>query len=357
MIGDGPGLPGTGRTMAENDDLLAAERARLRDLVTGIAPKSYADDPGFSVAISRVLAVLREPEATDRIRPELPAGWYHRHGTDEETGRRFTYCEARGPVRAHCVRPKHGEDQGGHQWAWFTLEDRTEAESAYVANDGQPAVTDPTYGRIDADLQRTAEKLAPRSLGERVAIENTLQARRQAESVAAPSVGTGTTLPEALGLTEAQEADRRSKLRSGLDAISRAERAPSVGTGTPAEAVSGGSGHAERQGDAGWDGPPDDFQRGPLGGRVDHEVQEAYTAGLEQCQRRAVAAETEVERLTAEVARYRVAIEKVRVGIGPLRQHAQLVRSNPAERTYADGVNAACDLVEADLAAALGDGE
>lgn len=38
--------------------LLAAERARLRDLVTSIDPKSYARDPGFSVAISRVLDVL-----------------------------------------------------------------------------------------------------------------------------------------------------------------------------------------------------------------------------------------------------------------------------------------------------------
>jgi hypothetical protein len=37
---------------------------------------------------------------------------------------------------------------------------------------------DPTHGRIDPDIQRYVEEMEPRNLGQRVAIENTLQRRR-----------------------------------------------------------------------------------------------------------------------------------------------------------------------------------
>lgn len=37
---------------------------------------------------------------------------------------------------------------------------------------------DPTHGRIDRDIQQAVEDMHPKSLGQRVAIENTLQRRR-----------------------------------------------------------------------------------------------------------------------------------------------------------------------------------
>jgi hypothetical protein len=49
--------------------------------------------------------------------------------------------------------------------------------------DDEPTTTaagDPTYGRIDPDIQRAVDEAQPRTLGERVAMENTLQARRDA---------------------------------------------------------------------------------------------------------------------------------------------------------------------------------
>lgn len=48
----------------------------------------------------------------------------------------------------------------------------------YVANDGLPVRTDPTFGRIDPDIQQAVEAMKPASTGSRVALENTLQARR-----------------------------------------------------------------------------------------------------------------------------------------------------------------------------------
>lgn len=37
---------------------------------------------------------------------------------------------------------------------------------------------DPTHGRIDRDIQEAVDAWGPKSLGQRVAIENTMQARR-----------------------------------------------------------------------------------------------------------------------------------------------------------------------------------
>lgn len=39
-------------------------------------------------------------------------------------------------------------------------------------------MTDPTHGRIDQDIQDLVEEMNPTSLGARVAMENTLQERR-----------------------------------------------------------------------------------------------------------------------------------------------------------------------------------
>jgi hypothetical protein len=37
---------------------------------------------------------------------------------------------------------------------------------------------DPTWGRIDRDIQQLVDEMEPESLGQRVAMENTLQERR-----------------------------------------------------------------------------------------------------------------------------------------------------------------------------------
>jgi hypothetical protein len=41
-------------------------------------------------------------------------------------------------------------------------------------------VSDPTHGRIDQDIQQAVEDMHPTSLGQRVALENTMQNRRDA---------------------------------------------------------------------------------------------------------------------------------------------------------------------------------
>lgn len=49
----------------------------------------------------------------------------------------------------------------------------------YPSNAGQPVRRDPTYGRIDRDLQWRIQELYPHaSLGERVVLELKLQASR-----------------------------------------------------------------------------------------------------------------------------------------------------------------------------------
>lgn len=45
----------------------------------------------------------------------------------------------------------------------------------YVGNDSRPMDRDPTYGRIDADIQRHVDRMKPESLATRVALENTFQ--------------------------------------------------------------------------------------------------------------------------------------------------------------------------------------
>jgi hypothetical protein len=41
---------------------------------------------------------------------------------------------------------------------------------------------DPTYGRIDRDIQEAVDEWGPRDIGQRVAVENTLQARREGDA-------------------------------------------------------------------------------------------------------------------------------------------------------------------------------
>jgi hypothetical protein len=218
----GAGLPDQSQP-APRDTLLAAERARLRDLVTSIDPKSYADDPGFSVAINRVLAVLREPEVSESAPDSENA--YAR--------------QARLQATNHLVATLHG---------------------------------------------RSTPCRCPACSGP--------------ESVAAPSVGTGTPAEERQRITDAIRAEMlpinsryvgTTEAATGyLDGLSAALGI--VGEGdVPAEAVSGGSGHADRQ---------HAEERLALAER--HARQARVDAGLFAGQR---------DVALAEVARYRAAIE------------------------------------------------
>lgn len=47
---------------------------------------------------------------------------------------------------------------------------------------------DPTHGKIDRDIQETVDKMFPISLAQRIAMENTLQDKRDAERKSASTV-------------------------------------------------------------------------------------------------------------------------------------------------------------------------
>lgn len=48
----------------------------------------------------------------------------------------------------------------------------------FPGNHGQRVDRDPTHGRIDRDIQERVNEMQPTTLGERVALENDLQGRR-----------------------------------------------------------------------------------------------------------------------------------------------------------------------------------
>lgn len=48
----------------------------------------------------------------------------------------------------------------------------------YPSNQGRPIRRDPRHGTIDRDIQWSVHYMKPRSLGARVALEDTMQERR-----------------------------------------------------------------------------------------------------------------------------------------------------------------------------------
>lgn len=48
----------------------------------------------------------------------------------------------------------------------------------YPNKNGRPVRRDPTYGKIDRDIQWSVDDMRPVSLGQRVALEDTLQNKR-----------------------------------------------------------------------------------------------------------------------------------------------------------------------------------
>lgn len=52
-----------------------------------------------------------------------------------------------------------------------------------AAGDCAPEWVDPTHGRIDRDIQEKVEEMKPSNIGQRVAMENTLQNRRGVRKV------------------------------------------------------------------------------------------------------------------------------------------------------------------------------
>lgn len=53
-----------------------------------------------------------------------------------------------------------------------------EKVQAGQAPDQESMFDDPTHGRIDKDIQEAVEEMSPRNLGQRVALENTAQNKR-----------------------------------------------------------------------------------------------------------------------------------------------------------------------------------
>lgn len=52
----------------------------------------------------------------------------------------------------------------------------------YPSNSSYPVRWDPTYGRIDRDIQWSVQDLLPRSIGERVVLEERLQEKRKQQA-------------------------------------------------------------------------------------------------------------------------------------------------------------------------------
>jgi hypothetical protein len=203
---------------------LAAERARLRDLVTSLDPKSYAQDPGFSVAISRVLAVLDEPSGgvvvgAARIRAEAVAE--ERDRIMQTILTEFVCCT---PTTDPDMHTRHEMCQVGYacmmiardEWAAGSVPVATPQLTRFVLVDhresGAGRVLDVSGVQVRLDYQDDGRTL-------------------------------------------------KVFLTDGPESVA----APSVGIGTPAEEVSGGSDEAGRQDQAGWDGLPDDFDLGAAG--------------------------------------------------------------------------------------------
>jgi hypothetical protein len=60
-----------------------------------------------------------------------------------------------------------------------SIRDFIKRKMYYPSRDGSPIKNDPTYGRIDRDIQwRVNDRLMPTSIAMRVAMENTLQDKR-----------------------------------------------------------------------------------------------------------------------------------------------------------------------------------
>lgn len=60
--------------------------------------------------------------------------------------------------------------------------EQPDATDTWPGNNGDRLDHDPTHGRVDKDIQEGVDALQPSTLGQRVAIEQTLQERRDAES-------------------------------------------------------------------------------------------------------------------------------------------------------------------------------
>jgi hypothetical protein len=136
----------------------------------------------------------------------------------------------------------------------------------------QDAAGDPTHGRVDRDIQAAVEEMRPTSLGQRVAIENTLQDRRRrgrpldlpaaaparpvqdAPAAAAPNPGTQADLASG-GDVQSQPAVPLASTPAGPAILGRALRESGTGTlwreapdaGRDGEWwYEGGYGHAQR---------------------------------------------------------------------------------------------------------------
>lgn len=81
-------------------------------------------------------------------------------------------------------------------------------------------MSDPTHGRIDPDIQRMVDEWGPKSVGVRVALENTAQTRRLERFGPCPSRSPESGVPCRYGdVASAHEAGHASLLEGGVRAV------------------------------------------------------------------------------------------------------------------------------------------
>jgi hypothetical protein len=288
------------RTVAAAD--LAAARARLRDLVTRIDPKSYAADPGFGVAISRVLAVLTEPAA---------------------------------PAEQCAHSAVAGEDV-------YPCSESASAEALTSVGYWKPVCDE--HAKQYRDLRpRTPESVAAPSVGTPV------EPRTQAEI-------------DILGELILRFGSHHRVTEAVRSVVDSAPSAPSVGTWTPAEEVSAGSdetGLQEPADEAECENPrcvqiaatAGDVYCEITGGLLSYPTYDARTILAHASDEVNKLVESETAELTAEVARYWAATQKV------AKEARTIVRGPGTLKQHHAGVVEGLSRAGRILAAALGDGE
>lgn len=84
-----------------------------------------------------------------------------------------------------------GREQARWLFAHLSDDERWETQAATIREALARAIPDPTHGRIDLDIQASVDELNPSTLGQRVAMENTLQERRARRRPTEEPPGTG----------------------------------------------------------------------------------------------------------------------------------------------------------------------
>lgn len=179
----------------EEDPIDDEEEEVVEETKVAPTPKDVAHK--FEV-FKKPTAPRPEPTADDekRRRAEIRA-WAHEHGINIGAKGRIPQAVVIGwlnedPTLGGTIKPKRKRlgkmkptaqppalsEPVEHELAAVT----TAVDATYPANDGSRVDTDPTHGRIDKDIQEQVDEMSPTTLGQRVALEVTLQEQRDREA-------------------------------------------------------------------------------------------------------------------------------------------------------------------------------